>query len=67
MVTKSRTKAIGWPWKFAPWKISWPSKNSGLSLAELSSISSLSCAWYRVSRTAPRICGTARSVYAFWR
>ena len=64
---KSITNAIGWPWKFAPWKISRSVKNSGLSLAELSSISSFSRAWPRVSRTAPITCGMQRSEYAFCR
>ena len=61
MVTKSMANATGWPWKFAPWKISSPSKNSGLSLAELSSMSTFEVACVRVSRTLPSTCGIARS------
>ena len=60
MVMKSITKATGWPWKLAPWKTSCPSKNSGLSLAELSSMSSLVDVCQCVA-DAPSTCGMARN------
>ena len=78
-LAKSRARAIGSPWKLPPLMTRPPpvaivsasatpppGKTSGLSVAELSSMSRTRRRWSSASRTAPWTCGTQRSEYGSW-
>ena len=75
----SSASAIGSPWKLPPLMTRPPpvamvaasatpppGKTSGLSVAELSSMSRTRRRWSSTSRTAPWTCGTQRSEYGSW-